>query len=344
MSSDDFFVPLSPIAPPQGGDISLDTSPEEEEVRASNFIYFNPSNRLYDTLELSNIFPQHMINRELGTPTGWDDEPIDVKVYVDDMNSVEKILQENAISQISHERRRLKIHAPKTEAFFEQVHDKARKIKMVVNQKKTQLLCISASVNDETSSYIRPTIDGLCSETCSSSSLKILGFSFNGRPTVNYHVDSMCKKFRLSLWSLRKLRRAGMKHYDLLGIYKTILRPIIEFACCTYGPMLNAALENDIERLQLRAFKIVFGVNVSYGTALANSETETLSERRNKLIEKFAHKTYQNPRYRNTWFPPAIQTPYITRNPKTLLEENSRTHRLYNSPIFHLRRVLNKSL
>ena len=46
-----------------------------------------------------------------------------------------------------------------------------------------------------------------------------------------------------------------MKIDDLLYIYKTVLRPIIEYALPKYGPMLSNELSNEIERLQLQACK-----------------------------------------------------------------------------------------
>ena len=337
---DDEQAELSPIARPEIDELSLSDDEEEEEIRASDFVYFNPRNRWYDS-ELSIVAGQTTIYEEFGRPEGWQEEPLGVKVYIDDMNAVEKISQENATSEISQRKRILKIHAPKLQVFLERVSERASEIGMVVNQKKTQVLCISASIHDECKAYIRPTISETCTETISGGSLKIIGFHFNTKPTVGFHVEIMCQKFRCKLWSLRQLKKSGMGQVDLLVVYKTILRPVLEYACVTYGPMLTEEMNKNIEKLQLRVMKIIYGRTVSYNTVLEMTSLEILRERREKKLLRFAQKTLANERFASKWFPKANVHNYFTRNPKIFLEEKTRTNRLYNSPLYTMRRMLN---
>ena len=210
-------------------------------------------------------------------------------------------------------------------------------MKMKVNQKKTH----SASINDEVSAYIRPNVEGQVTETTSGDSLKIVGYTFGNRPNVGLHIRLMCSRFRNKLWGFRKLRAASMAKADLLTTYKAVLRPIIEFASPTYGPMLNSKISIEVEQLQLRAMKIVYGNTVSYGTVLEMTNLESLASRRAKAIEKFAVKTASNPRFSEKWFPRNENTLHNTRYPKKYKEFNCKTARLYNSPIYHMRRVLN---
>ena len=342
ISEDEEFIPeeTSPIRRPDPLDLSMGESEEEDEILASNFIYFNNRNRINDT-ELSSIADQGEIERVFGIPEGWIDENIEVKVYIDDMNAVEKIMQTNAVSRITEGKRTLKVHARKTEKFMENVADKAEELKMVLNAKKTQILCISAAVYDNVVAYIRPRIGGEIIEMCSTDKLKILGFHFDGSPSVSYHIDSMCKKFQGKLWSLRQLRDAGMSRPDLLYIYKTVLRPVIEFACPTYGPMLSSENADRIERLQLKIMKIIYGNEISYRTVIRETSIETLADRRSDLIKKFATKTASNPRFASTWFPKNPIGVHDLRRPQIYVEEKCRTNRLYNSPIFKMRRILN---
>lgn len=195
---------------------------------------------------------------------------------------------------------------------------------MKVNQQKSQLLCISASKHDQVHSYIRPRIGLEAVETVSGDNLKIIGFSFNGDPTVNFHVQKMIEKFRPCFWSLRRLKKTGMPKEDLLFIYQTTIRPIAEFACVTFGPMLSIELTKAVECLQLVAFKIIFGTYVSYRTAIETYDLETLEERRYKRIRKFAEKTVLQTRYKH-WFPLNPPTQYNIRNPKKYYEAPART-------------------
>ena len=336
---DDRASSISPIR--RAVETVLDSSEEEEELRASDFICFNPINRLYDS-DLSIVATNQEIVLAHGHPEGWIERPLKIRVYIDDVNSIEKISHENATSHITTNKRTLKVHSPRTEHFFERTHEKSTEIGMKVNQKKTQLLCLSAAINDTIASYIRPTIDGKCTETVSSDTLKILGFHFDSRPTVLYHIRTVCQKFRSKLWSLRKLKRTGMSQPDLLVTYTSVLRPIIEFASPTYGPMLSADMANQLERLQLKAMKIVYGDTISYGTVLEMTTLETLAERREKTIGKFAQQCLKNPKYSASWFPPSERGRYETRHQKKYVEEKCRTSRLYNSPIFYMRRILNR--
>ena len=76
-------------------------------------------------------------------------------VYIDDYNSIERLDYTDALSHISVHKRKLKVLAVKSESVFGQVQSLAAEINMKVNEKKTQLLCISASKNNVVKSYIR---------------------------------------------------------------------------------------------------------------------------------------------------------------------------------------------
>ena len=338
---DDPPLDFSPIRPPGYSPTPSTHSSDEDEIRAQDFIYFRPiRNRINDTV-LSDRHSQPMIDDFLGVPDDWDDRDLEVRVYVDDMNVVEKTKQFGAISRISQEKRTLIIHSPKVENMFERISVKSDFIGMRVNQDKTQMICISASITDTTTTYIRPNIKGTITETSSTKSLKILGFWFDSRPGVSLQVEKICEKFRAKLWSLRILKRSGMKQTDLLRVYLCSLRPIIEYTCVTYGPMLTSTMADTIERLQLRAMKVVFGINVSYATVLRETNVEKLSSRRKTLLDKFANKIKNNPRYRDRWLPPARDNQYDIRKKKIFLEEHAKTDRLRNSPLFTIRRLLN---
>lgn len=201
--------------------------------------------------------------------------------------------------------------------------------------------CILIEISASRPDFSTFQTSGTRTETNSSDHLKIVGFNFNSAPSVSHHVRTVCKKFRAALWSLRELRDAGMNQEDLIYIYSTVLRPVIEFACVTYGPMLTNDLSLEIERLQLRAAKIAYGPYVSYSTVLRETDLDTLESRRNTRIRRFAEKTLSNPRFASRWFPLSQKHQHDTRHTRKFLEENARTSRLYNSPLFTMRRILN---
>ena len=58
-----------------------------------------------------------------------------------------------------------------------------------------------------------------------------------------------------------------------------------------------------------------------------------------KLFEKFTKNTSENPKYRD-WFPKKTSL-RETRKVRPYMEEGANTSRLYRSPIYAMRRVLN---
>ena len=132
-----------------------------------------------------------------------------------------------------------------------------------------------------------------------------------------------------------------MSQKDLMFIYKSTLRPSIDFAANTYHSLLTQEQSDAIERLQLMAMKIIYGHAVSYRTVLATGCINTLRERRQQNFEKFAVKCCANPRFSPTWFPlnPIIHHDLRTR--EKFYIPKYRTERGFKSPVISMRRYLN---
>ena len=164
--------------------------------------------------------------------------------------------------------------------------------------KKTQLLCISSSVNSEISTYIKFGNDKIES----SDELKVLGFIFGKKPTVQKHVDYILKKARSRLWAIRNIKSAGISNNDCLTIYKNVVRPCLEYVVPTYHPMLNVQMSDEIETVQKRACRIIFGYDKCYDEIIEEKILPSLQERREALTLNFARKCAASSRFGN-WFP-----------------------------------------
>ena len=116
---------------------------------------------------------------------------------------------------------------------------------------------------------------------------------------------------------------------------------VLEYSSITYHSMLTKKLENDLEIVQKKCLRCIYGYTKSYDDLLKESGLLSLRERREIAVLKFARKTSANPIYSH-WFP---DNPNETsqRRPQLYKEEFARTSRSYNSPIFHMRRLLNES-
>ena len=138
---------------------------------------------------------------------------------------------------------------------------------------------------------------------------------FSNKPDMHLHVNYMLKKARSKLWALRNVKRAGMGESDMLKIFNTCIRPTLDYLAPTFHSMLTKEMSEEIERIQKRACKMIFGWNSSYSDLVKNEKIETLSARRERLTLNFAKKAAANPRF-NHWFPEKNYSDINIRNQK----------------------------
>ena len=131
---------------------------------------------------------------------------------------------------------------------------------MLINEKKTQLLCLSDNNSADVSSFIHTSSEKIVSKE----EMKILGVIFNNKPTVNAHVQHLKCKFTKSLWVLIHLKRAKICQSELVKIYSAMLRPLLEYCAPLFHPMITSELSEMLESLQKRALRIIFGFNKDY--------------------------------------------------------------------------------
>ena len=96
-----------------------------------------------------------------------------------------------------------------------------------------------------------------------------------------------------------------------------------------------------LERLQAKALKAIYGYEPSYGELMARADLTTLRARREERELRFARRCADSARF-SKWFPK--KDAGITRGTGPYVEEFARCCRCYNSPIFSMRRKLNKEI
>ena len=166
-------------------------------------------------------------------------------MYVDDLNIGETQDLATAKKHITTGKEERRVHARFCEKKFAAISKNSEDIGMKINGAKTQLLCITDNNAALTKSYININNE----ETImSNNSMKILGFTFGATPSVGYHVDAMIMKFRKSLWTLNHLKYANMCNDVILNVYCVMLRPILEYCCAVYHPLLTKEMSNNINR------------------------------------------------------------------------------------------------
>ena len=87
---------------------------------------------------------------------------------------------------------------------------------------------------------------------------KLLGVILSDDLTWNMHVDSIVKKAAKRVYMLYQLKRAGIRQTDLVNVYVSVVRPVLEYACPVWHTNLTKYLSDNIEMIQKRALKSIF--------------------------------------------------------------------------------------
>ena len=120
-------------------------------------------------------------------------------------------------------------HNLQTQNVFRRIVSRAESRGMVVNKKKTNILCLS-DVQTYTATCKIQDADGNFIK--SGGEIKVLGFHLDGRPTVHAHVAALQRRMRDTAWVLRHLKIAGFSQDELATVYRTVVRPILDYCAC----------------------------------------------------------------------------------------------------------------
>ena len=112
------------------------------------------------------------------------------------------------------------------------------------------------------------------------------------------------------------------------------MRPVIDFACVIYHPLLTKEQFKSLENLQRRIMKII-------DPAGPTQDLEPLHERRKRLADSFAMKLEKNPRFSKAWLVEKPRNNYGTRNEERYLVHRPKTERMARNPLDYFRRRLN---
>ena len=81
---------------------------------------------------------------------------------------------------------------------------------------------------------------------------------------------------------------------EKMHIYKIYIRSILEQSCAVWGSSITKKCENELERVQKVAVRLISNKYTTYIETLKTLQLETLKERRHKLNQRFAEKFSQN--------------------------------------------------
>ena len=268
------------------------------------------------------------------------DDDIDyqnVYKYVDDLTTEEEVDQ--AISYLAEDHPDIleQVHTfkpPKTQKSIEALEQACQDRKLMVNERKTQLLSISSGRNP-TKCWISLK-DG--STLFSEDNFKLLGFMFNARPDVKSQINYIINRASSRFFVIRHLASFNADKTRLRNVYCSIVRSVMEYSSVTFGSMITKLDSNRLENLQKKCLRSIYGYGLEYEDLLVMANLESLEDRRSKALLKFARKAVENPQFSH-WFP--LNPNRTGRHGKTYEEKFAKSDRLYRSPLFTMRRLLN---
>ena len=128
-------------------------------------------------------------------------------------------------------------------------------------------------------------IDGNLVETVEYA--KLLGVTLSNDLTWNRHVECIVKKrVPKEYIMLYRLNRAGISKLDLVTLYISVVRQVLEYACPVWHINLPKYLSDSIELIQTRALKSIFP-GKSYNDILNDIGLRTLREIREVMCMKY---------------------------------------------------------
>ena len=156
------------------------------------------------------------------------------------------------------------------------------------------------------------------------------------------HVQYILARATKRLFVIRRLKSAGCGTTDLIYVYISLIRSILETACPVFQPLLTEGDKDKIERIQKIVLKIILGDSYqSYEQACINVDLKTLESRRIQMCLNFGLKCLRNPKH-ETLFPRAPPISTIGHlQPLMFKEPLCRTVRYEKSPVPYITKLLN---
>ena len=155
------------------------------------------------------------------------------------------------------------------------------------------------------------------SQVSQTESLKHLGLILDNKQNFNEHLNCVLNKISKTIGlNLRKFQPI-LPRYSLLTIYKTLVRPHLDYWDVIYDQMCNASFHRKLESIQYSACLTITGTIRGTSYEILNQELglETLQSRRwfRKLCLFYKIVNNQSPSYLFYYIPSADRI-YNTRN------------------------------
>ena len=151
------------------------------------------------------------------------------------------------------------------------------------------------------------------------------------------------QKVNARMQLLRKMLSFGSSNQEMVGLWKTYCRSILEQSCMVWDSGLTEENRRDLERTQKTFTKLVLGEKYStYSEACKILSLEMLGERRKKLTLDFVKQSILNGKMLDLLPKKKHLHNMETRKPDYYKVNHAKTKRYQNSPIISIQKLLNQ--
>lgn len=154
---------------------------------------------------------------------------------------------------------------------------------MILNTRKTKEIIVHFGRHENKSAMPLLKIDQSNVERVES--FKLLGVYFSADLSWGVHVSYILKKSAKRFYVIHQLVRARINSSDVVSVYCSLIRSILEYACPVWHTGLTVSQSNDVENVQKRVLRIIFP-GLFYSEALVFAGLERLSIRRERLTRE----------------------------------------------------------
>ena len=159
---------------------------------------------------------------------------------------------------------------------------------------------------------------------------RLLGVIIQNDLKWDSHVHSIVTKASQRLHCLRILKRSGYNDSQLIDIYSCKIRSIVEYACQVWHPGLTQSQCHDIERVQVRAMRII-KPRLDYWKALELFDMPYLEERRVTLCKRLYEERLKEDNIIHDLLPSVRKPTYNFTHHKSRVTTKTRVKRTDNS-------------
>ena len=118
---------------------------------------------------------------------------------------------------------------------------------------------------------------------------KMLGVTISNNLTWSKHIDNIVSKAGKRVYMLYQLKRAGISQNDLVKIYVSIIRPVLEYACPEWSTSLPKYVSDAIEMIQKRVLRSIHP-GLHYDDILVLVGLQSLKMRRDNICKAYFNR------------------------------------------------------